>query len=173
MSLLRPWRAPVTTLSQIVLVALFAVTVGLTDTTERPLWELRRQWGGIEVLQWVSNDGAHSKVVDANLAGPFDLWDGEWWRIPVSNFHHTDVLHLLMNLAFVSYFGTILESRWGSLKYLALIVGSVFVVLLPEYLAGRVAVGYSGVACAIFGALWAMRRRDPVVGELLTNEVII
>ncbi len=173
MSLLRPWRAPITTLSQIVLVGMFAVTFGMTDATQRPLWELRRQWGGIEELQWVANDGPHSKVIDANLKGPFDLWDGEWWRIPISNFHHADILHLLLNIGFVSYFGTILEARWGSFKYLALIAGAMFVVLLPEYLAGRIAIGYSGVACAIFGALWAMRRRDPVVSELLTNEVVI
>lgn len=173
MSLLRPWRAPITTLSQVALVGMFAVTFGMTDATQRPLWELRRQWGGIEILQWVSHDGTNSKVVDANLEGPFDLWDGEWWRIPLCNFHHADILHLMMNVGFISYFGTILEARWGSLKYLALIVGSLFVVLLPEYLAGRIAIGYSGVGCAIFGALWAMRQRDPVVGSLMTNEVII
>lgn len=173
MFVFRPWQVPVTTLSQIVLVGLYAVTFGMTDATERPLWELRRQWGGIEILQFVAHDGPNVKVVDANLEGPFDLWDGEWWRIPVSNFHHSDVLHLLMNIGFVTYFGTMLETRWGRFKYLALIVGAVFVVLLPEYLAGRVAIGYSGVGCAIFGALWAMRRRDPVVGELLTNEVVI
>lgn len=173
MSLLHPWCAPVTTLSQVALVGVFAVTFGMTDTTERPLWELRRQWGSIEALQWVTHDGDHSKVIDANLEGPFDLWDGEWWRIPACNFHHGDFLHLLLNMGFVSYFGTLLERRWGSFKYLALIVGSMFVVLLPEYLSGRIAIGYSGVACAIFGALWAMRQRDPIIGELMTNEVIL
>lgn len=173
MSMLRPWRAPITTLSQIGLVGMFAVTFGMTDVSQRPLWELRRQWGGIEVLQFVSQDGANSRIIDANLEGPFDLWDGEWWRIPVSNFHHADFLHLLMNIGAVSYFGTILEARWGSFKYLVLIIGSLFVVLLPEYLAGRIALGYSGVACAIFGALWAIRHRDPAVQQFLTNEVIL
>jgi rhomboid protease GluP len=172
MSLLRPWRAPITTLSQMAMVGVFVATFGIADVTNRPLWELRRQWGSVESLSWVTADEQPPRVLEPNLSGPFDLWDGEWWRIPLSNFHHADVLHLLMNISFVSYFGTILERRWGTWKYIGLIVGACFVVMLPEYLAGRYAVGYSGVACAIFGALWARRHRDPIIASLMTNEVI-
>ncbi len=172
MSPFRPWRAPITTLSQVALVGMFAATFGMTEVTQKPLWELRRQWGSVEALQWVSNDGAQSKVIDANLEGPFDLWDGEWWRIPLTNLHHGDLLHLVLNIGFVSFYGSLLERRWGSMKYLALILGAMCVVMLPEYLVGRIAIGYSGVACAIFGALWAMRHRDPVVAEQMTNEVV-
>ncbi len=173
MSLVRPWRAPVTTLSQMVLIGVYACTFGLADATGRPLWELRRKWGSVEPLQWVSKDTKNPTVIEPNLEGPFDLWDGQWWRIPACNLHHGDLMHLIMNLSFVSYFGTMLERRWGSLKYILLILSSSLVVMLPEYLSGRYAVGYSGVGCAIFGALWAMRHRDPVIAERMPNELVI
>ncbi len=37
-------------------------------------------------------------VGEPNLKGPFDLWDGEVWRIPVSTFHHGNFIHLVFNV---------------------------------------------------------------------------
>lgn len=173
MSLIRPWSAPVTTLSQTVLVGVFVATFGIADVTHRPLWELRRQWGSVEQLSWVTVDEQPPRVIEPSLSGPFDLWDGEWWRIPLSNFHHADLLHLLLNLSAVTFFGTLLERRWGAVRYTLLIAGACLTVLLPEYLAGRNAVGYSGVVCAMFGALWAQRDRDPVIAARITNDVVV
>jgi hypothetical protein len=79
MSLLRPWRAPITTLSQMAMVGVFVATFGIADVTNRPLWELRRQWGSVESLSWVTADEQPPRVLEPNLSGPFDLWDGEWW----------------------------------------------------------------------------------------------
>ena len=155
------------------LVGVFVATFGVADVTQRPLWELRRQWGSVEQLSWVTVDEHPPRVIEPSLSGPFDLWDGEWWRIPLSNFHHADVLHLLLNLGAVTFFGTLLERRWGAVRYTLLILGACLVVFLPEYLAGRYAIGYSGVVCAIFGALWAQRDRDPLIAARVTNDVVV
>ncbi|HET6423681.1 MAG TPA: rhomboid family intramembrane serine protease [Planctomycetaceae bacterium] len=173
MSLLRPWSAPITTLSQMAMVGVFVGTFGVAEVTDRPLWELRRQFGSVEQLSWVTVNEQPPRVIEPSLSGPFDLWDGEWWRIPLSSFHHADILHLMMNISFVSYFGSLLERRWGAFRYFVLIVGACLVTALPEYLAGRYAVGYSGVGCAIFGALWALRHSDPMIATRMTNEVVV
>jgi membrane associated rhomboid family serine protease len=103
------------------------------------------------------------------LTGPFDLWRGQWWRIPLSALHHADPLHLAFNcLAFV-YLGGLLEPQLKRRTYLALVLAGLLVPLLPRLFArslwgGRLfafdTVGLSGAAYVLFGVLLALRDRD-------------
>jgi hypothetical protein len=52
------------------------------------------------------------------------------------------------------------------------LIASAFVSMFPEYLLGNHAVGYSGVLCAIFGALLAMRPHDAELLERMSNEFV-
>src|SRR5690606_21738384 len=45
------------------------------------------------------------------LFGPFDLWDGQWWRIPISGFHHAGFVHLIVNCLSMVTLGQLLERR--------------------------------------------------------------
>jgi membrane associated rhomboid family serine protease len=58
--------------------------------------DAQRQWGAAVSLEITSYDDAPD-MVHRQLKGPFDLWAGEWWRMPVSAFHHGDLVHLLLN----------------------------------------------------------------------------
>lgn len=90
---------------------------------------------------------------------PIAVWDGEWWRILTSAFHHGGFVHLALNLSFLGYYGRLLEFRLGRLNYLlfclmALAVSSVFQNFWGP------SVGLSGMAFAQFGLIWIWRRTD-------------
>jgi len=165
-------RAPVNFFSMVVLCAVFLVTHGRATGGDARLRELRRAWGSVEVLNWVSVEGDRSEVVEPDLHGPFDLWDGQWWRVPLSSVHHVDLLHLACNLIFVAVCGPWLEQRWGWFVYGLFLIAAAMIAILPEYLAGGLAIGYSGVSCAIFGALLPLRRDDPELQELMSDEFV-
>lgn len=120
--------------------------------------DAQREWGAAVSLQLYSVRGEERVPFDSTLFGPFDVWDGEWWRIPVSAFHHADLLHLLMNMSAAWFFGSRLERQWGSFRYLIFLFPAVLFPILAEFAVGHTAVGFSGAICAIFGAHLAMRR---------------
>lgn len=164
-------RAPVTTLTSITLVLVFLAT-HRPWLDAPPVHDLRRAWGAVEMLTWVQTDGTRYEYVNRDLSGPFDVWDGAWWRVPLSTLHHANIWHLLLNLSGLVVFGPWLEVRWGSWKYCVFLVASASVSLIPEYLWGHYALGFSGVCCAIFGSLWKLREHDPDLELEFTEEMI-
>ena len=157
-------KAPVTTLSWIVLTAVFLGTNGVAHDAPQRLSQLRRDWGSVEPLLMVANPDLH---------GPFDLWNGEWWRVPITALHHANFVHLLLNVSGVVVLGPLLERRWGRWRYALFLISSAFVSMFPEYLLGNHALGYSGVLCAIFGALLALRPHDAELMERMPNELVL
>ena len=119
--------------------------------------------------------GAVEKLVvvgEPQLTGPLDLWDGQVWRIPVSAFHHGDLLHLAMNSVVLWYLGRLLENRMGRFSYLAFFLLAAVVSILSECLLEHSAVGLSGVAYAIFGALLVLRQTDESLAEAFTDNIV-
>ncbi|MDZ4687190.1 MAG: rhomboid family intramembrane serine protease [Planctomycetaceae bacterium] len=167
------WQAPVTFISLVVLAMVFAGTHGVAGQSPRELSMLRRAWGSVEGLTWVQTVGNRAEIPHPELHGPFDLWDGEWWRIPLSSLHHVAFWHLFTNLLATATLGRVLEMAWGSWRYLLFLVTAAFVSLLPEFLLQNYAIGYSGVLCAMFGALLVLRERDPVVAAQVTREAVV
>lgn len=134
--------------------------------------DLQRRLGAVSAQVWVHDNGREIRVIEPEFFGPIDLWKGEWWRIPACALHHGDVIHLLCNLSAVWVLSPWLERRFGSLWMGLFVVSAAVVSLLPEFLAGHVAIGYSGVICAIFGALWALRHDDPELQADLTDGML-
>jgi rhomboid protease GluP len=165
-------EAPVTFASLVVMAAVFAGTHGLVREGDRELWQLRRGWGSVEALTWISTSADRVEVRHPDLYGPFDLWNGQWWRVPVSALHHADFGHLLMNLLGVALLGRMLEQVWGSWRTAVFVVAAAFVTLLPEFLLEHYVLGYSGVACAMLGALIVLRSRYPEVAAQLSDEAV-
>jgi len=110
------------------------------------------------------------------LFGP-SVADGDWWRIVSAGFLHASLLHLLFNMYFLYFLGTLLEPAIGKwrfgLIYLVSLLGGSFGALLvsPE----AVTVGASGAVFGLMGAaILAMRARgiDPMQSGLGLTLVI-
>ena len=171
--LARSLRTPVTFATLILLAMVFAATHGMAGGDPSRVSELQRQWGTVQQLTWVLQFPDRIEVLHPEMSGPFELWDGQWWRIPASALHHADFWHLFLNSLFLASFGAQLERCWGSWRYALFLMGGTCVTLLPEFLVDHYAMGFSGVCCAIFGALWSLRRYRADVAESLTQETVI
>jgi rhomboid protease GluP len=151
-----PFRtAPVITECLVVCAALFIVCQ-LNSVDGIKFRDAQRFWGAVVERTALPPAGA-PEVLGTELHGPFDLWAGEWWRIPVSAFHHAHLLHLLMNCVFAWDLGRRLEKRWGSVRFFLFMVPAVTLPLLLEILAGNIPVGFSGAICAMLGAQIALQ----------------
>ena len=53
------------------------------------------------------------------LYGPF-VGQGDWWRLVTAAFLHYGPVHLLLNMVALYWFGSLLEQRIGSGRYLLL-----------------------------------------------------
>jgi membrane associated rhomboid family serine protease len=126
----------------------------------------RRNFGAIEPLTFVG---------EKEVNGPFDLWDGpwwRWWRIPASAFHHANLLHLLFNVAAIWHLGPMLERRVRRGAYLGFWFFAAMVPLLPELYVGHYPIGLSGVACAFFGWGLIERHFDPWIAERMPERLV-
>ena len=106
------------------------------------------------------------------LSGPFDLWDGQWWRVPISGFHHGSLWHLVFNCVGMLFLGWLLEPRMHRLTYIAFFLLATTVSLVPEFLLEHSVVGLSGGIYAMFGALLVLRQRDEQVAEFFHEGVV-
>lgn len=122
------------------------------------LADAQREWGAAVTLQVSTVRNGRREVPHPELKGPFDVWDGAWWRIPVNAFHHINVLHLLINCLSAWSLGSLLERRWGSLRFALFLLPSVFLPTLSEFVIGTVCIGFSGAICAMLGALIALKQ---------------
>lgn len=151
--------APVTAECLLICSALFAICLARS-------WEgvhfrdAQREWGAAVTLQVFAIKGDQREAVNEELNGPFDLWDGDWWRIPINAFHHADLEHLLLNCLSAWVLGKRLERHWGSLRFGLFLLPMIPVPMLAEFVFGHSAIGFSGVVCAMLGALIALKQYD-------------
>ena len=151
--------APITAECLVICTALFVVCMARSFEGMR-FGDAQREWGAVTTLQVFVIRGDRREAVDPDLNGPFDLWDGDWWRIPINAFHHADVAHLVLNCLSAWALGSRLERRWGSFRFAVFLLPSLFVPLLAEFVIGHSPVGFSGAICAMFGALIALKQFD-------------
>ena len=97
----------------------------------------------------------------------------EWWRVISYQFLHAGLLHLGANMLCLYFFGPVLESLWGSKRFLALYLGSGIIGGAAVIMTGRGAVGASGSLCGLitsFGVwLWLNRAH---LGEQFTAQML-
>ena len=83
----------------------------------------------------------------------------EWWRLFTSLFIHVDILHLFFNVYALYISGRVVESYYGSLRFLAIyflsgIIGNIASLILPV-----LSVGASGAVFGVFGAMIVVEKR--------------
>ena len=88
---------------------------------------------------------------------PWQVELGEWWRLLSGSLLHSGWLHLIPNLAFLTYVGWNVESVLGSSGMALLLVAAGIGSMALSSVAGDAAtVGASGMTFAVFGAATAL-----------------
>lgn len=95
---------------------------------------------------------------------PEKVLNGEVWRLVTSMFLHENILHILMNMLALYFFGSILESRVGRIKFLVIylfggiIGGFVFILFsfFPLSLIPALGVSYYSNGIGASGAIFAI-----------------
>jgi membrane associated rhomboid family serine protease len=111
------------------------------------------------------------------LFGPL-LEQGEWWRLVTAAFLHYGPIHLILNMVALYWFGSLLEERIGSARYLLLylvsgLAGSAGSLLWSNGFQTPT-VGASGAIFGILGAgLVLERQRDYVFGGSALGVIVI
>jgi len=133
-----------------------------------------RKWGAsVELVKIRADDQSRQWEEVPATSGPMDVWDGEWWRLLVSNLHHGGWMHLMLNTTALLICGRILERRMGFFLYLTLIISSAFVVIAVSSLFAENGVGLSGILYAMVGLLFVWRDRDTQVAEEFPITMVI
>ncbi len=107
-----------------------------------------------------------------DVNGMFSLWEGEWWRLTVSAFHHGNLVHLVMNVLAFWMFADLLEPKLGKLRYLVFCVLAATFSMLPETALNQNAVGISGMVFAQFGLILFVRRHDEDIAERMHPSLV-
>src|SRR5919202_4007496 len=129
---------------------------------------------GLNVAVWVlefvqtgqATATSGSIFTNGALFGPA-VAQGDWWRLVTAAFLHYGPFHLFFNMLGLYWFGTALELRLGTARYLLLylvsgVAGSAGALLLDPLV---VTVGASGAIFGILGAGFVLeRQRDYVFG---------
>jgi membrane associated rhomboid family serine protease len=128
---------------------------------------------------------ANGVKVGDQLAGlpagvPFDnlvgVAHGDWWRLITATFLHYGPFHLLLNMLALFWFGSLLEQRIGSGRFLLLylvsgLAGSAGALIMDPT---TPTVGASGAIFGILGAgLVLERQRDYVFGGSALGIIVI
>ncbi len=109
------------------------------------------------------------------LWAPF-VGNGDYWRLLTAAFLHYGPIHLLMNMVALYWFGTLLERRIGSGKFLLLYIvsglaGSAGALLLDPL---KPTLGASGAIFGVLGAGFVLeRQRDYVFGGSALGLIVL
>ncbi|HEX9381232.1 MAG TPA: rhomboid family intramembrane serine protease [Gaiellaceae bacterium] len=126
---------------------------------------------GVKVGDTLAGVPAHVPI--GNLVG---VAHGDWWRLITAAFLHYGPFHLLLNMVALWWFGSLLEQRIGSGRYVLLylvsgLAGSAGALVLDPT---TPTVGASGAIFGILGAgLVLERQRDYVFGGSALGIIVI
>lgn len=163
--------APVTAESLMICVAIYASSLFQASTNHQAFDVVQRSWGAIQRQEQSAFYDGVRREKQPELQGPFDIWDGEWWRIPLAPFHHADFLHLLFCVGGTWYLGSRLERCWGSFGMGCFMLLALCIPVLAELVCGGAVRGFSGVMCALLGAVIVTRSSDQKLAEAVSESV--
>ena len=107
--------------------------------------------------------------------GLSDIRHGEIWRLATPIFMHGNLLHILFNMSCLSYFGTLIEVRRGTLRLAGLVLISAIISNVGQFMwmersdpgKPHFFLGMSGVGYALFGYIWMKSLYEPEQGMMI------
>ncbi|QDU38724.1 Rhomboid protease GlpG [Maioricimonas rarisocia] len=104
---------------------------------------------------------------------PAEVTQGQVWRLVTPIFLHFSPLHLIMNMYWTYLFGSWIEQRIGTWRFVLLILLTAVPSNLGQfYESGPQFGGMSGVGFGLFGYLWVRGRLDPHFGIWLPRTTV-
>ena len=153
-------RTPVTLETLIIAVVLYASCVFQATAEHPPIDEIHQERGAIQTQQRSEPHEGVRRTRESEIQGPFELWNGEWWRVPLTAFHHHHLSHLLLSALGLLYFGRILERLWGRFRMACFLFSAISIPNLMELAGGHGVMGLSGAVYAVLGGLAGQRAFD-------------
>ena len=99
--------------------------------------------------------------------------DGQIWRLVTPMFIHMDLIHIVFNMMWLWHFGMFLETRFGSWKYLGMVLAfSAVSNAIQAWFVGASFGGMSGVNYGMFGFLMMRSWLHPDPGFKLKKEIV-
>jgi len=157
----------------------------------RPIVPLKQEPAldeGAHGLEPLDGHLAPRRLVWVPLSYLHDVRQGEVWRLVTPILLHFSPTHLLFNMLALVYWGGALESRYGTGRFLLMVLGLALVTNLAQYFLGRGLVwengqlwcvtstqfgGMSGVIYGLFGFLWYKTRYRPQSELRLPTAVMV
>jgi GlpG protein len=107
--------------------------------------------------------------------GLSDMRHGEIWRLVTPIFMHGNIIHILFNMSCLSYFGTSIEIRRGTLRFAGLVLISAILSNVGQFMwmertdpgKPHFFLGFSGVGYALFGYIWMKSLYEPEQGMII------
>jgi membrane associated rhomboid family serine protease len=129
-----------------------------------------------QLVQGAGVNGTHGSIYTKGvLWAPF-IAGGDYWRLLTAAFLHYGPFHLLMNMLALYWFGSLLEQRIGSGRFLLLYLASGLAGSAGALIASPLnpTVGASGAIFGVLGAGLVMeRQRDYVFGGSALGIIVI
>lgn len=140
-----------------------AVAVGLMTN-----FSFDRQSRTVNLLQF--RDPTGLTISDMAQFDPWkDIRRGEVWRVFSSILLHGDHWHLFINVYWLWYFGSQIEDRRGTLRFVLLVLLSAAISnILQAVIDSPFGGGLSGVNYALFGYAWMKSRYEPKAGIVVS-----
>ena len=129
-----------------------------------------------EVIQGAGVNGTHGSIYTKGVLWLPFVAAGDYWRLLTSAFLHYGPFHLLLNMLALWWFGSLLEQRIGSGRFLLLYLASGLAGSAGALIASPLnpTVGASGVIFGVLGAGLVMeRQRDYVFGGSALGIIVI
>ena len=91
------------------------------------------------------------KIIEIGAKSSYGIINGEFWRLLTPIFLHADIFHLVTNLFGILVFGSIIEKKLGSMKFVAIyVLSGIYGNTFSFYFSPYLGVGSSG---SVFGVL--------------------
>ncbi len=153
-------RTPVTLETLIIGFVLYTSCAFQAIAEHRRFDEIQREWGAIQAQHRSESHEGVRKTPESEIRGPFELWNGEWWRVPLTALHHHHLSHLLISSLGLLYFGKRLERLWGRFRMACFLFSAISIPNLLELAGGHGVMGLSGAVYAVLGGLAGQRAFD-------------
>ncbi len=115
------------------------------------------------------------KAAEAKLSDPLsDIKKGQAWRLVTPMFLHFDIFHLAFNMMWLWQFGVVLEMRFRSMRFLALVLAVAAISNVAEgFWSSTNFGGMSGVNYGLFGFILLRSKLHPTPEFAMNRQTVV